>query len=84
MNTTYSIDHEINARGSYCPGPLMELVRGIKTAAVGQVVAVISSDAGSKKDIPLWVEKAGHQLLAVEDLPDGAARFVVRKGERRR
>ena len=48
----------IDARGSFCPGPLMELIRGMREAEVGDVIAVLSSDRGSKIDIPKWVEKA--------------------------
>jgi tRNA 2-thiouridine synthesizing protein A len=55
----------IDARGSFCPGPLMELIRGIREGAVGDVLAVISSDTGSKTDIPAWVNKAGHRLIGV-------------------
>jgi len=55
----------IDARGSYCPGPLMELIRAIREGQVGDTLAVISSDTGSKTDIPAWVEKAGHRLIGV-------------------
>ena len=72
------VDIVVDARGSYCPGPLMELIKAIKKAAVGQVIAVYSSDSGSKKDIPLWVEKAGHELIAVNDKGD-YTEFIVRK-----
>ena len=37
----------VDARGSYCPGPLMELIRAIRESAPGQVIAVYSSDSGS-------------------------------------
>jgi TusA-related sulfurtransferase len=73
------ISREIDARGSHCPGPLMELIRGLKSATEGEVIAVISTDLGSNTDIPLWVQKAGNELLAVEKLDAGATRFVVRK-----
>jgi TusA-related sulfurtransferase len=56
----------IDARGSFCPGPLMELIRAIRESAVGDVLTVYSSDAGSKNDIPKWIEKAGHRLITVE------------------
>ena len=73
-----TIDKEIDARGSFCPGPLLELIRGVKSVAVGGVVAVLSSDPGSSKDIPLWITKAGHELVGA--LPEsGYTRFVVRK-----
>jgi len=68
----------LDARGSFCPGPLMELIRGIKQAKVGEVIEVWSSDQGSRKDIPFWVQKAGHELVGVVDEP-GYARFVVKK-----
>lgn len=54
----------IDARGAYCPGPLMELIKGIRQEPVGTVFEVWSSDAGSAKDIPEWVAKVGHQLVA--------------------
>ena len=68
----------IDARGSYCPGPLMELIRAIREGQVGDVIAVYSDDAGSKMDIPKWVEKAGHRLVGVETR-DGYDEIVVEK-----
>ena len=68
----------VDARGSFCPGPLMELIRGIRESQVGDVLAVLSSDKGSKIDIPKWIEKAGHKLIAVESV-EGYDRIVVEK-----
>ena len=75
---TPAITRTIDARGSYCPGPLMELIRAIRDGQVGDVIAVWSSDAGSKSDIPKWVEKAGHRLVGVE-ARDGYDEIVVAK-----
>ena len=79
MVSPIAITKEIDARGSFCPGPLMELIRNIKTAQVGEVIAVLSADPGSVKDIPAWVEKAKHQLLGIEKVEGDVKRFVVRK-----
>jgi tRNA 2-thiouridine synthesizing protein A len=68
----------IDARGSFCPGPLMELIRGIRQANVGETIEVWSSDQGSRRDIPFWIQKAGHQLVGIFD-EAGYARFVVKK-----
>ncbi len=73
-----TITRESDARGSFCPGPLMELIRIVRDAKVGDVLAVISSDDGSKKDIPLWLAKAKHELLGTESV-EGATRFICRK-----
>ena len=75
-----TITRTIDARGSFCPGPLMELIRAIREAAVGDVIAVWSADKGSKIDIPKWVEKAGHELLSVEG-KGGYDEIVVRKAK---
>lgn len=53
----------VDARGSFCPGPLMELIAQLKSAAVGDELEVLSTDEGSAKDIPEWVRKVGHELL---------------------
>ncbi len=68
----------IDARGSFCPGPLMELIRGIRESEPGTVLTVLSSDSGSKIDIPKWIEKAGHRLIGLE-ARDGYDEIVVEK-----
>jgi tRNA 2-thiouridine synthesizing protein A len=73
-----AIDKEIDARGSFCPGPLMELIRGMKVLPVGGVLAVLSSDPGSAKDIPAWIAKAGHEYLGAQQ-EQGYTRFIARK-----
>ena len=72
------VDRQIDARGLACPGPLLSLIGAIREEPVGRVIAVLSSDAGSRTDIPAWVAKAGHGLVEVAD-EDGYARFVIRK-----
>ena len=72
------ITRSIDARGSFCPGPLMELIRGIKEAEVGDVLAVLTTDKGSKVDIPKWVGKAGHNLVGVFTR-DGYDEIIVEK-----
>ena len=72
------ITRTVDARGSYCPGPLMELIRAIREGEVGDVIAVWSADAGSRLDIPKWVEKAGHRLVGIETR-DGYDEIIVEK-----
>jgi tRNA 2-thiouridine synthesizing protein A len=69
----------VDARGSYCPGPLMELIRAIRETPVGELIIVRSSDRGSKIDVPKWVEKAGHKLVGVETYPEGYDEILVEK-----
>jgi len=76
--TAPAVTRIVDARGSFCPGPLMELIRAIREAQVGDVLAVLSSDRGSKVDIPKWVEKAGHRLVGITSV-DGYDEIVVEK-----
>lgn len=76
--TTVNIDRSIDARGMPCPGPLMSLIGAIREGEVGDVIEVLSSDEGSKTDIPAWLSKAGHEMVeVVED--EGYVHFIVRK-----
>jgi TusA-related sulfurtransferase len=76
--TIANVTRSIDARGMPCPGPLMSLIGAIREGEVGDVIEVLSSDAGSKTDIPAWIAKAGHDLVEVVETDD-ATRFVVRK-----
>jgi TusA-related sulfurtransferase len=72
------VTKSIDARGMACPGPLLALIGAIRQGQVGDRFEVLSSDAGSKTDIPAWIAKAKHQLVeVVED--SGFVRFIVRK-----
>ena len=77
--TTIKSANAVDARGSACPGPLLEAKKAIARVKVGEVLEVLSSDPGTKQDIPLWAQKVGHEFLG--SLPaDGYDRiFVVRK-----
>jgi TusA-related sulfurtransferase len=78
MTATADITRRIDARGMPCPGPLMSLIGAIREGTVGDRIEVLSSDQGSRTDIPAWVAKAGHEVMeVVED--HGFVRFVIRK-----
>jgi tRNA 2-thiouridine synthesizing protein A len=47
-----SVTKTIDARDTFCPGPLMELISYMKHASVGDVVELLSTDSGSANDIP--------------------------------
>ena len=76
--TTANITRSIDARGMPCPGPLMSLIGAIREGQIDDVIEVLSSDEGSKTDIPAWLNKAGHELVETID-GDGFTRFIVRK-----
>jgi TusA-related sulfurtransferase len=62
---TLTVAQSIDARGTACPGPLLEAKRGIAKVPKGGVMEVLSSDEGTNDDIPLWCKKVGHEYLGV-------------------
>lgn len=72
--------HKIDARGAFCPGPLMELIAQLKLIQVGDEVEVWSSDKGSANDIPEWVKKVGHTMVGVTQ-EQGYWSIIVRKAK---
>jgi TusA-related sulfurtransferase len=71
----------VDARGSACPGPLLEAKKGIGTVNVGEVLEVRSDDSGSRADIPVWAEKVGHEWLGALQADEGYDRLFVRRGK---
>ena len=71
-------DKLVDARGTACPGPLLEAKKGMGTVSVGQVVEVRSNDEGSRKDIPMWANKVGHEYLG-QIAADGFDRHLIRR-----
>ncbi len=55
----------VDARGTYCPGPLMELIKEMRQQPVGSIVELISGDAGSAKDVPEWLAKVHQEFMGV-------------------
>ncbi len=76
--TTANVTRSIDARGMPCPGPLMSLIGAIREGEIGDVLEVLSSDEGSRTDIPAWIRKAGHEIVEVVE-EDGFIKFVIRK-----
>ena len=68
----------VDARGSACPGPLMEAKKGIGKVRVGEILEVFSNDSGTRIDVPAWAKKVGHEYLGVLKA-DGYDKLYVRR-----
>lgn len=68
----------VDARGTACPGPLLEAKKAIGTIKSGEIMEILSADEGTKVDIPKWCGKQGHEYLgAVEE--NGYFKVYMRK-----
>ncbi len=57
------ITKSVDARGTACPGPLLEAKKAIGSIKAGDVMEILSADEGTKVDIPKWCNKQGHEYL---------------------
>ena len=78
--STIEAASSIDARGSACPGPLLEAKKGIGKVKVGEILAILSNDASTKNDIPLWAKKVGHECLGYLEL-DGYDKIFVKRNK---
>lgn len=69
----------VDARGSACPGPLLEAKKGIGKVKVGEILEIYSNDPGTRNDIPVWAKKVGHNFLGYVEADGYDKLFVERK-----
>jgi tRNA 2-thiouridine synthesizing protein A len=75
-----SVAKTVDARGTACPGPLLEAKRGMASVPMGVIMEVLSSDEGTNQDLPLWSKKVGHEFLgSIEDA--GYWHIFVKRGK---
>jgi tRNA 2-thiouridine synthesizing protein A len=68
----------IDARGLLCPLPVIRLARAAVDAAPGTLLTIWATDPAARLDVPAWARMRGHEVVRVEDLPDGAVAMDVR------
>ena len=71
---------KIDARGAFCPGPLMEVIATLKLIEIGDEIEVWSTDQGTVKDLPEWCAKVGHEHVETVQ-HDAYASLIVRKSK---
>lgn len=72
-------DLELDCRGLVCPAPVVELNRHVGDVAVGQVLAVVATDAAARVDVPAWCRMRGQEYVGEDAADDGTPRYLVRR-----
>ena len=73
-------DFVVDARGTACPGPILEAKRSISKVPVGGILEVISTDTGTLNDLPIWVKRVGHEYLGSLE-SEGFYRLFIKRGK---
>ncbi len=72
-------DRTVDARGLKCPMPITKSMQEIKKIRIGQVLEILTTDPGSKRDIPVWAQATKQELLSFEELGPDSFRFLVKR-----
>ncbi len=62
-----TVDREVDARGLNCPLPILRAKKALADLSSGQVLKVVSTDPGSRRDFTAFAKQTGNALVAVED-----------------
>lgn len=77
---TQSIDVVLDVTDLRCPMPLLKTKQALSSMEPGQTIQVISTDAGSQRDIPAFINLTSHSLLEREQIQEKFI-FLIKKGE---
>ncbi len=62
-----TVTKSVDARGTACPGPLLAAKKAISEISSGDIMEILSADEGTRKDIPKWANKKGHEYLGTAE-----------------
>lgn len=57
------IDQELDTRGLNCPLPILKAKRSLNEMQSGQLLKVVSTDAGSLRDFQAFARQTGNDLV---------------------
>ncbi len=72
-------DYIADARGSSCPGPILEAKKSIAKVPIGGILEVRATDPGTKNDLPAWTKKMKHEFLGIREADGYFSLFIRRK-----
>ena len=73
-----NIDKEIDTRGLNCPLPILKAKKALSDMQSGQLLKVVSTDAGSVRDFQAFAKQTGNELLESAEA-GGEYIFFLRK-----
>ncbi|NRB39502.1 MAG: sulfurtransferase TusA family protein [Pseudomonadales bacterium] len=74
-----SVDVTVDAKTLQCPMPLLKAKQALNKMQSGQVLQILSTDAGSWRDFHSYTDQSKHALLKAEEA-DGVYSYWLRKG----
>jgi tRNA 2-thiouridine synthesizing protein A len=69
---------QVDARGLWCPWPIVELSKAIQTLEAGEALLLLATDPAFEPDLKAWISATGHELVSFEHA-EGVMRAHIRK-----
>jgi len=63
----HKADKTIDCTGLSCPLPSVKTTLALEQMAAGQILEVLTDDPVSKRDLPVWAQSTGNELLGIEE-----------------
>jgi tRNA 2-thiouridine synthesizing protein A len=57
------VSQEVDARGLNCPLPILKAKKALALVQSGEVVKIVSTDSGSKRDFEAFARQTGNALI---------------------
>ncbi|MHB9031779.1 MAG: FAD-dependent oxidoreductase [Anaerolineae bacterium] len=74
-----AISEKVDARGLQCPGPIMQVYQVMQKMEEGEVLEVLASDPGFRRDAVSWAQSTGNRVLELKE-ENGTIRALIAKG----
>jgi TusA-related sulfurtransferase len=74
-----NIDKEIDTRGLNCPLPILKAKKALSDMESGQILKVVSTDAGSTRDFQAFAKQTGNELVEQQTLGDEYIHIMRRR-----
>ncbi|MBL4800087.1 MAG: sulfurtransferase TusA [Oleispira sp.] len=71
-------EHQMDAKGLFCPEPVMMLHSKIAEMTVGEIVEIQATDPSTRRDFIKFCSFLGHELVLDEER-DGVYFYLIRK-----
>lgn len=61
------VNRVLDARGLHCPLPIVKTKKAIEEMNMGEIIKVMATDPGSKRDFESWCKKTGNKILETSE-----------------
>jgi tRNA 2-thiouridine synthesizing protein A len=76
--TDHQVAKEFDASGLRCPMPILKTKKEVQSIEIGQILRVIATDIGTKKDFPSWADRTGNEIVELVEEGDKLIWYIKR------